>query len=228
MNFARKYWLVIALVVVLTVGVAAGPKVVEMIRNVKVLGMNTPEDANGGILVNPSVILESVNAALKQMGRAPIDLDTLALARALRSEHGSESRATREWVGWAIKNSARGGSLFKRLTTSRNPTYSGFFARQRTDARYAATNQAARVDDIEVAILVVKGTKDPTNGATNFFSPKAQDALFARAQAGDHSARLIKRDGDAQRAKWISEGLVSKGSPPGVDPRTVEFFGKVA
>lgn len=221
----RKYWWVLAILLVLTF---SAPKVVTMIRNTKTLGQVAPEDSKGGILVSPSVLLASVNADLKKMGRKEIDLDTLALARALRSEHGSETPLTREWVGWAIKNSARGGSLFKKLTTSRNPTYSGFFARQRTDARYAATNQAPRVEDVEIAIKVIRGTVDPTRGATNFFSPSAQDALFERAQAGDSSVALIKRDGDAQRAKWISEGLESKGSPPGVSPRIVEFFGKVA
>lgn len=226
MIFTRKYWIVIALVVVLVV--LGAPKVVTMIRNTKTLGQVAPEDAKGGILIPPTVLLASVNADLAKMGRQAIDLDTLALARALRSEHGSETPIAREWVGWAIKNSARGGSLFKRLTTSRNPTYSGFFARQRTDARYAATNQAPRVEDVEIAVKVIRGTVDPTKGATNFFSPSAQDALFAKAQAGDASTSLIKRDGDAQRAKWISEGLVSKGTPPGVNPRTVEFFGKVA
>lgn len=225
MRFVRKYWYLLVIVGVLLI---AAPKVVSLVKNGNTVGIDPPEDEKGGILRSPSQILATANEALVKAGKAAIDLDTYSLARALRSEHGSESALTREWVGWAIKNSARGQSLFKKLTTSKNATYTGFFARQRTDARYAATNQAPRMGDIEIAVKVVKGTVDPTNGATNFFSPAAQDALFKRSQSGDASASLIKRDGDAQRAKWISEGLISKGTPPGVDRRTVEFFGKVA
>lgn len=206
-----------------------GPVVVTALKAGSVVGDKAPMDRNGGILTPPEQLLASANRDLRDAGRPSVTLDEYALARALRSEHGSEPESVRAWVGWAIKNSAgrRGVTIFDRLTKSRNPKYSGKFARQRTDARFAATMAAPRTSDIDVARRVIRGTVDPTRGATNFFSPAAQDALFARAQAGDPAVvGRIRRDGAAQRQKWISEGLQSRGTPPGVSPRKVEFFGR--
>jgi hypothetical protein len=206
------------------------PVVMRAISNAKAVGDNPKEDAGGVVRVSPPALLLSVNRALSEAGKAPIDLDTMTLARSLRSEHGSESAQVRAWVAWVVRNSAAKSrvSIFDRLTKSRNAATSGLFARQRVDARFAATNQAPRLEDIEIATQVLKApaSADPTRGASNFFSPKAQDALFARAQAGDPAvAGRITRDAAAQRLRWLESGLVSRGAPPGASTRDVEFFG---
>lgn len=229
---SRKAWIIVG-VIVLALFFFGGPVVVRVIKNASVVGDRVPEDARGLVTVAPSTILRSVNAELRAAGKPTIDLHQLAVARALRSEHGSEPAAVRRWVAWAIRNGARRSrmSLFNKLTKSRNPKTSGKFARQRTDSRFAATNRGANLQDITIAreVLAAPAGDDPTKGATNFFSPRAQDALFRRAQAGDPKVKgRITRDAAAQRKKWIAGGLLSRGAPPGATVRDVEFFGRVA
>lgn len=226
MTRRQKIFLGVAVVALLFF--LAGPVVVTALKANAVVGDRAPMDRNGGIATDPKALLASANRDLRDAGKPTVTMDEYAMARSMRSEHGSEPAPVKEWVGWVIKNSAkrRGVSVFDRLTRSRNPKYSGKFARQRTDSRFAATMAPPKLVDIEIARKVMRGTEDPTNGATNFFSPAAQDALFARAQAGDPAvAGRIRRDGDAQRAKWLGEGLESRGAPAGVSTRKVEFFG---
>lgn len=219
-----------ALIALVVVGAAvffARKRIVAYVQDRTVIGPNYKEDASGVVRVTPVTILSEVNASLRGQAMEPVTLDALALARAIRSEHGSEPFPVREWVAWAVKNSAKreGMSVFKRLTDSRNADTRGLFARQRVDARYAATNQAARLEDLILATSVLDSKDDPTRGATNFFSPKTQDALYALAQKGDaRYVSRITRDADATRKLWQSRGLVSVGSPPGSPPGIVEFF----
>lgn len=155
-------------------------------------------------------------------------MDTYAVARALASEHGNEPVSVRRWVAWAIRNSAKRRKLspFRRLTDSRSSA-SGMFARQRTDGRFAATNLAPTFEDVQIAreVLNAPSSEDPTDGATNFFSPRTQDILFRKAQQGD--PRFVGRitvDADGLRERWARRGLQSVGTPPGVPADKVEFF----
>jgi hypothetical protein len=204
---------------------------VTYINTSRIVGAKNLEDSLGVVRRVPEAILSSVNADLGMRPgsqlKAPVTLDQLALARAVRSEHGSESLEVQRWVAWAIKNSARKAkmSIFRRLTESKNRETSGLFARQRVDARYAATNQDARLEDLLLAQHVLASNDDPTDGATNFFSPKTQDALYALAQKGDaRYVGRITRDAEATRKLWESRGLESRGAPPGVPSGVVEFF----
>jgi hypothetical protein len=227
----RRTILIVVVLVLLAGSFFFGaPVVIRAVSMAKVVGDNPPEDSAGVVRQLPASLLLSVNRDLAASGKhAPIDLDTMALARSLRSEHGSESATVRAWVAWVVRNSAAKGklSIFDKLTKSRNPTSSGLFARQRADSRFAATNQAPRLEDILIAKQVIgaPASADPTRGASNFFSPRAQDALFARAQAGDPAVvGRITRDAAAQRLRWLESGLVSRGAPPGASQRDVEFF----
>jgi hypothetical protein len=208
------------------------PAVKRAIVNLKVVGDNPSEDDRGVIVTAPAALLASVNLALAKTGsQARIDLNVYALARALRSEHGGEPASVRAWVAWAIRNGAQQSkvSVFEKLTRSRSPSTSGLFARQRSDARFAATNRGPTVEDVTIAraVMAAAQSADPTRGSTNFFSPKAQNALFARAQAGDPAiAGRITRDADDQRKKWLADGLISRGAPPGASRDDVEFFAK--
>lgn len=219
--------LVIAIVLLLAV---AAPKVVEKLSNgsASVVGTNYKEDSRGVVMTPPAVILASVNTDLRKRGMAPITLDGLALARAINSEHGREPLDVRRWIAHAIINGAKKDrkDVFQKLTESKNSATAGYFARQRVDGRYAATNLNARLTDIEVASLALSpAAVDPTRGATNFFSPETQDKLYALAMAGDERYKgRITRDAAATRKLWKSWGLVSRGAPASVDPRKVEFF----
>lgn len=227
----KRKTLIIVGAIVLALFFFGAPVAVRLIKNASVVGDNPREDDRGVVTVAPNTLLRSVNAELRAAGEPTIDLNQLALARSMRSEHGNEPAPVREWVGWVVRNSAKRSrvSVFNKLTKSRNPKTSGKFARQRTDSRFAATNRGATMADIKIAraVLAAQAAADPTNGATNFFSPRAQDALFRRAQAGDPKVKgRITRDADATRRKWIAGGLQSRGAPPGVQLRDVEFFGR--
>lgn len=229
----KRAWVIVAVVVIGAFFFFGAPAVKRVIQSRAVVGDNPSEDSRGVILTPPAALLASANVQLAKTGEPRIDLDTYALARSLRSEHGSEPATVRTWVAWAVRNGAKRSrvSVFDKLTNSRNAATSGKFARQRTDARFAATNRGPTLEDIEIARAVLSASEksDPTRGATNFFSPKAQDALFARAQAGDPAiAGRITRDAEEQRLKWLRDGLVSRGAPPGVSRQDVEFFARVA
>jgi hypothetical protein len=206
------------------------PQVIETAKNGLVVGPDHKRNAQGAVDVAPAAILLAVNSALVQSGKAPIDLNTLALARTLRSEHGSDSVSVRRWVGWAIRNAAGGADrIFKKLTTPdyrRPQTYAGKFSDQHTDARFAATGQSARSLEIDLAreILDAPQSADPTRGATNFFSPRAQDRLRAQALAGVEAAKLVTKNAAEKRAEWIGFGWRPLGAPPGTAPDLVEFF----
>lgn len=200
-----------------------------MIKSGKIVGPASEETAAGLVPKDPRVILTETNAALAQEGKLPISLDELALARALRSEHGISSAEVRTWVGWAIRNAAGSPSkIFTKLTTSGNVMTSGHFASQITDTRYAATNQGPTMADIDLARAIVRAPAgaDPTKGATNFFSPKLQDQLKAKADAGNPKFAKIKKDAQAVRVAWAATGLVSRGAPASAAPGEVEFFGR--
>lgn len=223
----NKILLVLVVLLVLTGG---GLAVVNSKRlRGKAFGGVFLADAMGVVRTPPEAILSAVNAALVAAGRAPVTLDALSLARALSSEHGSGPPELRRWVGWAIRNNAGAGpgKVFRKLThTGSTAALRGLYARQRVDGRYAATNSSASLEDLEIArsVLSSAASADPTKGSTNFFSPRAQDALFKRKQAGDPSVAKINRNANDQRKKWLADGLVSRGRPAGVPVDEVEFF----
>jgi hypothetical protein len=225
---SRRTLIILAIVAVLLIsGVFAVPSIVTAIKNGAIVGPDHKRNARGAITVDPRDILADVNTALRSAGKSPIDLNQLALARALRSEHGSDSVEVRRWVGWAIRNASGGADrVFSKLTTKTGSEYSGKFADQHTDARFAATGQAAREIEIQLAreILTAPRTADPTGGATNFFSPRAQDRLRAAALAGVAAAQLVKKNAEEKRAEWIGFGWRSLGAPPGTPADLVEFF----
>jgi len=221
---------VLVVVLVLALFFFTGREVVKVVKRGAVVGPVVKETAAGVVPIAPNLLLLQTNTARRAAGQSEITLDEYALARALRSEHGSASPEVRTWVAWAIKNATGAdANVFRKLTRSGNPETSGFFARQITDARYAATNQAPYASDVEIAIAVLRApkTSDPTNGATNFFSPNLQDTLFRKAQAGDPKFAKIKSDAAGLRARWAASGLASRGAPPSAPPGEVEFFGKV-
>jgi hypothetical protein len=227
----RVVLLVVVLVLVLG-GFFAAPKVIQLIKGGPVIGPDLKVGSDRAIGMSPVALLAEVNAALAKMGKPSVNLDQLALARSLRSEHGNDSIEVRRWVAWAVRNAAGGPSrVFAKLTTKVGSPVSGKFADQSADGRYAATGQGARLVELELArdVLSAAASADPTGGATNFFSPRAQDALRRRALAGDPSAARTKKDAAELRASWLASGLVSRGAPAGTPSGLVEFFaGRVA
>lgn len=110
-----------------------------------------------------------------------VDQEVEALARAIASEAGGESREIQTGVGWAILNeSIRRGvtlwSLVRGKTGNWGPqSANGYVSSAREPT--AAQRELARA-------IMANEVTDPTGGATQFDSPAAQRALVARNSPG--------------------------------------------
>jgi hypothetical protein len=166
---------------------------------------------------------------------AGLDLETYALARCLVSEHGQQPNAYLVAVGWAVTNYAgeKGESIFELLTNGHNGGGSGYFGEQKAAAgtKYAATEQDPHQRHVDAANAVRSGSvPDPTGGCTHFFSPRAQDALAAKAAAGDaRYAKYLGKDAAFIMSSWAAPGgLYAQGAvavvPPGIDGRTLTLW----
>jgi Cell Wall Hydrolase len=151
---------------------------------------------------------------------AGLDIETYSLARALMSEHGQDPDAYLVAAGWAIKNFAaeQGRTITALLTDGKGDAGDGRYGRQSAAAgtKYADTHQDPRERHVRIASEIMAGDiRDPTGGATHFFSPKAQDALAAKDPKWKPAADLL--------ASWTAPyGLYPQGAHvvavSGVDP----------
>lgn len=202
-----KWWiLVLILVAILASGGVVATKV---IKNSKTIG---PIAGADGI----------VPGKAEDVARdAGIEKSTYALARMIASEHGRDSSLVKTAIAWVAYNEAkaRRTSVFELLTKSKKA--GGQFGAQYL-GRYASTRFPPTQADVDVALGVLGGSvPDPTNGARRFYSPKAQDQLFAEKKVQGYT-----KDSAKLEASWESEGF-RKVAVAGVDPRSLTFFRKV-
>lgn len=148
--------------------------------------------------------------------KADTDLQVYTLARALTSEHGSDGPLIQICVAHAVLNNARraGMMVFKRCVGSGDR-----YGKQGTGTRsYIATRADPREREVLIAAGSIGGQiPDPTGGATNFFSPKAQDWLYKEGRTS--------KDAAMTDAKWQAGGL-KPIQIAGIDPRVVTFYRK--
>lgn len=219
--------LLLALVAFFLLG--GGEAVMDKIVNGNRVGPKTALRDDGLVDADPQELADE----------ADLDLDTYALARALVSEHGWDPDPYLVAVGWAIKNKAyeRGVSVFRQLTDGAGDAGDGMFGEQKASAgtKYASTAQDPSDRHVRVAQQVMLGELgDPTTGATHFFSPKAQDALEARAEAGDaRYAKYLGKTAASVDAKWRAPGgLYPAGAaavvPPGIDANVLTLYRRLA
>lgn len=118
--------------------------------------------------------------------QAGAGIDVYALARLGASEAGSE--AEKVAVMWATVNQARARKVtISQLLTraSKGGPSDGFFARQNVGGRFGSTARSPSAKDLEIARKVhAQLIPDPTGGARQWDSPKAQDALLAKGTPG--------------------------------------------
>lgn len=163
------------------------------------------------------------------------DLEVYALARCLASEHANDPDVYLRCVAWAVRNKAAEGnrSLFALLTDGKGEAGDWRFGEQKAAAgtKYASTraDPLERHAQIAAEVVAAQPWEDPTRGATHFFSPKAQDALAAKAAAGDERfAKYLGKDSAFILASWTGTGLYPGGAeaviPDGIDPRTLTLF----
>lgn len=137
---------------------------------------------------------------------AGLELNRLALARAITSEEGRKYPAARLGIAHAIVNEARarGLSVAALVTRARKKvdgvsvpaTGDGFFGKQ-GQGRYCSSAQDHDDDAAGLADDVLSGaTVDPTGGARQFDSP----AAFGRQEGTDES------DADDVKARRLAAG----------------------
>ena len=224
MVWLRKYWWVIALAGVAVLITIFRSNIGHLYRQLFVRGSKVVsgwvyDKSTGTVNVDP-------NAAAREAG---VDLDTICLAAMLSSEHGNDPQVYKEQIAFAAINEARarGTSVSHLLLSKNNPRHNGKFGSQadmesgpphKSDG-YASTAHVPYEDDMSIASLALSGLIDDyTEGARQFDSPKAQDALYVK---GKYSL-----DADGLAAKRINEGK-TEVNPEGIDPRVLRFW-KVA
>lgn len=172
---------------------------------------NAAPDAHGIVRANPAVLA-------KQAG---VSLDVYALARAIASEHPNSSELVKMAVAWVTQNNARrrGVSVASLLLAP-----NGLFARQNATVngkhlgKYAATGNDPIAQEIAIAGKVLSGAvADPTGGAVQFDSPRAQRAALARKVKG------YRKTPEQVAAERMKEGKVLV-TLTGVDPDYLRFW----
>jgi hypothetical protein len=218
-------WRYIIIGLVLLALLLGGADVVERLTTGPRVGRATNPGNDGIIRIRP----EELAAA------AGVDAETYALARMMSSEHQGDPNVYLRAVGWAVRNKAaeRGVSVLRLLTDGAGDAGDGYFGEQKAGAgtKYASTARDPYRRHIEVATEIVQGfTPDLTTGATHFFSPKAQDALAARAARGDAAyVKYLGKDAAFIFASWASPGkLYPTGAvpvvPDGIDGRVLTLW----
>lgn len=221
---SRGAWLILAIVVLFLLG---GDAVIDRVVNGARVGPKTVLRDDGLVDGEP----------LELAAEAGLDLETYALARCLASEHGQDPDVYLSAVAWAVRNMAgeRGVRVSTLLTDGAGTGGDGYFGEQKAAAgtKYASTRVDPAERHVRVAAEVMSSAIDPTGGATHFFSPRAQDALAARAETDPAYAKYAGHDSAYIEARWSSPGgLYPEGAdaivPAGVDPRVLTLFRRSA
>lgn len=112
----------------------------------------------------------------------PDPRDVTALARVIASEADGEPEIIQVAVGWAVVNEARrrGRSVFDVVAPG------GDYGRQNDGGHsYVSSARLPTPAEQDLAAGILGGSvEDPTAGATNFDSPRAQRAAIARGVGG--------------------------------------------
>lgn len=173
------------------------------------VGPRTQLDAAGIVQTRPAELAEA----------SGVPLDVYSLARMTSSEAGNKGADAKVALCWATRNAAGSrGAIFAKLTGSRGPA-SGKYSRQNvTGGKWASTAIDPYEDDVRIAQAVLEGrVPDPTGGATNWFSPAAQDALARRGEKG------YTKDAATVAAEWRARGL-EPVTIAGIDRATLTFW----
>lgn len=224
---SRGAIVVVVLVLLLLLG---GETVMSRIVNGARVGPQTELRDDGLVDGDPFALADA----------AGMEPNAYALARCLASEHGQDGDPYLVAVAWAVRNKAaeRGVTVIQLLTDGAGTAGDGMFGDQKAAAgtKYASTkvDPSDRHARVAATVIAADPASDPTAGATHFYSPKAQDALAAKAAAGDaRYAKYSGRDAATIDASWRAPGgLYANGAvavvPPGIDARTLTLYRRAA
>lgn len=193
-------------------------KAVNKVRNGAIVGPKANAPA-GGVWEMPPASLAAA---------AGVDLEVYSLARMASSEHGSDADAYIVAICWAVRNAAGyvagKTNITAKLTKRGSSALSGFYGDQATKPiAYASTRFSPYERHVRIAreVLALPKSVDPTGGATNFYSPQAQDKLHAK------DPKTWSRDAAAVDADWRRDGL-EPVAVAGVAARRLTLYRKAA
>jgi hypothetical protein len=221
---SQRTFVVVAIVLLLFL--LGGEAVIDRVVNGPRIGPKTVVADDGLINESPADLAYA----------AGLDLETYALARCLASEHGQDPDVYLTVVAWAVRNMAieRGVKISRLLTDGAGTNGDGFFGEQKAAAgtKYASTkvDPSERHARVAAAVSAASQYSDPTDGATHFYSPKAQDALAARAADGDaRYAKYAGKDAAYIGSTWAAPGGLYAGGavpvvPAGIDSRVLTLW----
>lgn len=191
-------------------GGLAVPELAIMVTRGAVVGRRTKVGDDGLCLWEDT---EDYAVAAEVADAAGLDLETYTLARVISSEHGRDPVPVQVAIAWAVLNHCGRGGVFHTVCHG-----SIFYGKQSRDSRYAATSRDPHQREVQIAQAVLNHElPDPTDGATNFFSPNGLRALRARdgEDAWDSPEEVD--------ARWRRRGLESVAVAD-VDPDLVTFY----
>ncbi len=168
--------------------------VLDMTKRGKRLSTTTL-DGDLKVPIDPAQLARRASAVV---GRE-VNVNAYALARMLRSEHGSAGPEVKRLLAWVCLNDAAelGWTVIRTLTYSTVIQRVGYFGRQIT--RRYSTAQDPYEQDLRIAETVLderaSGSGDPTIGAVKFVD---QSAFSSQAGATSYAAVA---------ARWAKEGL---------------------
>lgn len=199
-------------------GVGEVAKAVTSIKNGARVGPATSCPPRGTIPVAPAILAQ----------QAGLDIEVYSLARMASSEHGNDPDEYIRAICWAVRNSAgyqpNGVAITVKVTRRSGSVLSGFYGDQATKPiAYVSTMFDPRERHVRIAreVLALPKSADPTLGATNFYSPKAQDALHAR------DPKVWTKNAAQVDVDWRKTGLASV-VVAGVDSRRLTLYRKAA
>jgi hypothetical protein len=113
--------------------------------------------------------------------------DGYSLARVIQSEEGSAREGVRRGVAWATRNEAfnRGVSITALVLYAKDPATNGKYGSQ-NEGRYCSTaNEPTKANRaLAESVLAQPRSADPTGGAVQYDSPKAQRYLARKKIKG--------------------------------------------
>lgn len=131
--------------------------------------------------------------------RNGVSLNVEALARMIRSEHGNDSEIVRIATAHVAMNEsrARGQSIAQLLLAPQGKfgaQWTGMTVNGKFRVKYASTRLPSQAIDRKLADdVIAKRVGDPTGGATQFDSPRAQRVLHAKKPETNPTPEEVER-----------------------------------
>lgn len=193
------------------------------LRNIGSLKTGCTPDSSGVIQCSPERMRATTEVKLRSLGlygpREKLSMAVYAMARNIHSEAGNRATGAEKL---AIGETLVTRSRQKGVTQLKLMTRNGKFAKQKGCNPCVSSARDPAWEDIYAAELILSGRSgNISRGATHYFAPGAQDALF-------RSGRVSKNRSQVYELWTSGRDLITwVGYVPGVDFERQMFFRKM-